>query len=76
MTYYENGDLSKHLKNEVFRKTNRNVIMRHMIKGVSSIHKKGQIHRDLNPNNMFLTKNGILKLGDFGLVVDLAGKTD
>jgi class 3 adenylate cyclase len=36
---------------------------------LAHVHSRGIIHRDLKPGNLFLTEDGSVKLGDFGLAL-------
>ncbi|OHT14004.1 Serine/threonine-protein kinase ppk23 [Tritrichomonas foetus] len=41
--------------------------MRQILIAVQDMHSHGYVHRDLKPSNVFVTKEGVIKVGDFGL---------
>jgi hypothetical protein len=44
-----------------------------VVDGLAEVHLLGMIHRDIKPSNCFLTADGRVKVGDFGLSKSLAG---
>jgi serine/threonine protein kinase len=38
-----------------------------IVNGLKYVHSKNIIHGDLNPDNIFIDQDGIIKIGDFGL---------
>jgi len=41
-------------------------------RGLSEAHREGILHRDLKPDNILMTLNGVPKIGDFGLAKRLS----
>ncbi|TWU05723.1 serine/threonine protein kinase [Stieleria varia] len=46
-------------------------ISRQICSALQCAHNHGIVHRDLKPSNLFLTPEGVVKLGDFGIARDL-----
>jgi serine/threonine protein kinase len=63
-----NGDLYQYIvtSNRVPDDEAR-VFVRQLLEALSYVHSMGISHRDLKPENLLLDKNGVLKIGDFGL---------
>jgi serine/threonine protein kinase len=69
MEYVSGGDLADRLGNreklipitEVIR------ILLEMSAGLQAIHDAGIVHRDMKPENILLTKDGHVKIADFGI---------
>jgi len=44
-------------------------IFKNILEGLSYLHKMNIIHRDIKPSNIMFDKNGIAKIGDFGMSI-------
>ncbi len=51
-------------------------IFRQILEGLNNIHHQGIIHRDLKPSNIFISREGHVKIGDFGLATEGGSKRD
>lgn len=72
----KNGDLSQMIENHKNKqlKFDENQIIDWLTQismALIHIHNKKVIHRDLKPNNLFLSSHNIIKLGDFGVSKNL-----
>ena len=62
-------DLKKYLDNfqgQIEMSTVKSFLFQ-LLQGLDYCHSRKIMHRDLKPGNLLITKNGILKLADFGL---------
>jgi hypothetical protein len=50
------------------------ITIRQVISGIEAVHAVDLVHRDLKLENIGVTKEGVVKLLDFGLAGDIRGK--
>ncbi|XP_062272120.1 interferon-induced very large GTPase 1-like [Scomber scombrus] len=70
MDYCEGGDLSKKIKSQEGKLFPEQQILDWFVQiclALKHIHDKNILHRDIKPQNIFLTKDGTVQLGDFGI---------
>ena len=67
MELLDGETLSERLKREPLHWLETITISLAVAEGLAAAHSKGIIHRDIKPKNIFLTKNGSIKILDFGL---------
>lgn len=67
MEYLEGETLSERLKRDkIIPEKEAIELMIPVMKSLEVVHKEGIIHRDIAPDNVFITKDGRVKLIDFG----------
>lgn len=67
---YSDGDLKTKLKDNKDKLFEENQILdwfTQICLAVKHVHDRKILHRDIKSQNIFLTKKGVLKLGDFGV---------
>ena len=50
------------------------LVFKQVLKGTKYLHDQGIVHRDLKPENFLIDDLGIIKISDFGYVLDLKGQ--
>ena len=78
MELLEGESLEDWLQGEAFPNapfTRRWFIVRSVGAGLAYAHEKGVVHSDLKPGNVFLCKNGVVKVMDFGIARPLRALT-
>ena len=67
MDYVDGEDLKKFIDKNDITEQKALMLFRKILEGVNAIHAQHIVHRDLKPANIYLTKQGEIKILDFGL---------
>src|SRR5215470_6953341 len=74
MEYLTGGNLGMRLSNSALSVELFLNWMKQLATGLSFAHKRGIVHQDIKADNIFITTEGDLKIGDFGLARLGAGR--
>src|ERR1700722_9174119 len=67
MAYYEGLTLAEKIRRGAVAPKEAVSIMMQLLHGLSEAHEHSIIHRDIKPSNIILTRQGVVKIVDFGL---------
>jgi serine/threonine protein kinase/tetratricopeptide (TPR) repeat protein len=67
MAYYDGETLKRKLPGNQLSTTFAVDIARQIATGLAKAHEKGIVHRDIKPDNIMITSEGVVKILDFGL---------
>lgn len=70
MEYLSGQDLEKYFQSNSFNIDEKSIkdILTQVLAGLKAIHRENILHRDIKPQNIFITNDKKIKLLDFGLV--------
>eukprot|EP00981_Chlorochromonas_danica_P007042 scaffold1536_cov179-Ochromonas_danica.AAC.2 len=69
----ENGSLSNVIKKfGFFSESLTAIYITQVLRGLKYLHEQGVLHRDIKGANILTTKDGMVKLADFGVAIKLS----
>ena len=72
LEYIESGSLASIIKKfGAFPESLVSIYVKQVLKGLEYLHQEGVVHRDIKGANILTTKDGIVKLADFGVATSL-----
>lgn len=74
MEYVDGGSLRERLRQPLPPDEVRRMVGETCL-ALGFAHQRGLVHRDIKPENILLTRQGVVKVADFGIAKDLAGNT-
>jgi len=76
MNFYEGRTLAEYLaaRNGFLPEEEALLIMEQVLEGLTAVHEQDILHRDIDPNNVYLADNGTVVLLDFGAARTAVGE--
>ncbi len=76
MNFYEGRTLAEYLaaRNGFLPEQEALLIMEQVVEGLTAVHEENILHRDVDPNNVYLADNGTVVLLDFGAARTAVGE--